>query len=128
MGQWWKYARGRIGVDWEAFVNAFQDKFLPPTAREKLRDQFLKLKQLNTPVAEFEANFTCLSRFAPELVATEERCCIEFKKRLRSRLLFKAAGSMIGDYGRLVETTTHIETIVQVEEKRMKGSKRSQEV
>ncbi|KAF5932813.1 hypothetical protein HYC85_028984 [Camellia sinensis] len=42
-GQWWKYARGRIGVTWEAFVNSFQDKFLPLTVREKLRDQFSQL-------------------------------------------------------------------------------------
>lgn len=33
-GQWWKYAKGRVEPTWEAFVVAFQDKYLPPTARE----------------------------------------------------------------------------------------------
>ena len=39
-GQWWKYIQGRIGGMWEALVDAFQEKFLSPTVREKLRDQF----------------------------------------------------------------------------------------
>ena len=39
-GQWWKFTKGRIGGTWEAFVNAFQEKFLSPAVREKLRDQF----------------------------------------------------------------------------------------
>lgn len=47
-------------------------------------------------VAEFEATFTNLSWFALELVATEERHCIEFDKRLRTKILFKVAGNTIG--------------------------------
>ena len=43
-GQWWKFVRGRTGGTWEAFVDAFQEKFLSPTVREKLRDQFCQLK------------------------------------------------------------------------------------
>ncbi|XP_028092859.1 uncharacterized protein LOC114293036 [Camellia sinensis] len=112
-GKWWKYVRERIRVTWEAFVNAFQDKLLPSTAREKLRDRFLKLKQLSLSVAECEAVVTSLSRFALELVVTEERRCVEFEKRLQTRLLFKVVWSMIRDYRRLGEAATHLETVVQ---------------
>ncbi|XP_028060573.1 uncharacterized protein LOC114264169 [Camellia sinensis] len=94
-GQWWKYAKGRIAPTWEAFVTAFQDKYLPPTAQERLRQEFKDLKQLNMSVAEFEAAFSSLSRFAPELVATEERRCFEFEQRLRTKILFKVTGNMI---------------------------------
>ena len=38
--QWWKYEKGSVGGAWEAFVNAFQVKFLSLAAREKLREQF----------------------------------------------------------------------------------------
>ncbi|GMP61959.1 hypothetical protein CsSME_00024237 [Camellia sinensis var. sinensis] len=106
-----------------------KDKFLSPNVREKLREQFLKLKQLNTPVAEFEVSFTSLSRFAPELVMTEECRCLEFEKRLRTRLLFKVATFMISDYGSLMEATTHLETVIYTEEEPMRGSRQmSQEV
>lgn len=119
-GQWWKYAQRRIGETWEAIVKAFQDKYLPAIVREKLRDQF-------SPVAEFEATFTSLSRFALELVVTEERRCLEFKKRLRTGLEFRVVGSMIRDYARLVEAAVHLETIMHAEEERTRGSRRSQE-
>ncbi|XP_028085594.1 uncharacterized protein LOC114286618 [Camellia sinensis] len=111
-GQWWKYAKGRVGPTWEAFITAFQDKYLPPTTRERLGQEFQNLKQLNLSTAEFEVAFTSLSQFAPELVATEERRCIEFEKRLRTKILFKVAGNMIQNYDRLVEVAAHVEIIV----------------
>lgn len=123
--QWWKYARGRIGGTWDAFVNAFQDKYLPATVKEKLRNQFSHLKQLNTPVAEFETTFTSLSTFALEFVAIEERWCLEFEKRLRTDLMFRVAGSMIRDYGCLMEAVAHLETIIHADEERMRSSRRS---
>ena len=101
---------------------------MPPTTREKLRDQFLKHKQLTLPVVVFEVAFTGLSRVALELVVTEEWHCIVFEKRLRAGLLFKVAGSMIRDYGRLLKAVAHLETVDQVEKERMRGSRRSQEV
>ncbi|XP_028114772.1 uncharacterized protein LOC114312691 [Camellia sinensis] len=115
-GQRWKYAKGRIEPTWEAFVVVFQDKYLPPMARERLRQEFKDLKQLNMSMAEFEAAFSSLSQFAPELVATEERRCFEFEQRLRMKILFKVAGKMIRDYDRLVEAAVHAEIIVEAEE------------
>ncbi|XP_028125780.1 uncharacterized protein LOC114322630 [Camellia sinensis] len=50
-GQWWKYAKGRIAPTWEAFVAAFQDKYQPPTTRERLRLEFKDLKKLTMSVA-----------------------------------------------------------------------------
>ena len=64
-------------------------------------------------MAEFEAAFTSLSKFAPELVASEERRCIEFEKRLRRGLKMRVGGSMIRDYGRLVDAATLIEIMMQ---------------
>ena len=76
-------------------MNAFQEKFLSSAAREKLREQFFQLKQQGLSVAEFEATFTCLSRFAPELVASEERHCFEFERKVRRGLKLRVGGSFI---------------------------------
>ncbi|THF96327.1 hypothetical protein TEA_015360 [Camellia sinensis var. sinensis] len=51
----------------------------PLSTQEELRKQFLELRQGITPLAQFEAWFTKLSRFAPELVETEELYCAEFE-------------------------------------------------
>ena len=67
-----------------------------------------------------------MSRFAPELVASEERHCIEFEKRLTRGLKMRVGGSMIRDYGRLVDAAAHMEIMMQ-EEEGQRGSKRSQD-
>ncbi|KAF5933551.1 hypothetical protein HYC85_029722 [Camellia sinensis] len=126
-GQWWKYEKGSVGGAWEAFVNAFQEKFLSSAAREKLREQFCQLRQQGLSVAEFEATFTSLSRFAPELVASEERRCFEFERKLRRGLKLRVGGSFIREYKRLVDATAHMELMMQEEPEGQRGSKRSQD-
>ena len=64
-------------------------------ASEKLRDQFSRLNQQGVSVAEFEATFTSLSRFAPELVASEARRCYEFERKWRRALKLRVGGSYI---------------------------------
>ena len=61
-------------------------------AREKLWEQFSRLNQQAMSVAEFEAIFTSLSRFALELVASEERRCYEFERKLRRGLKLGLVG------------------------------------
>ncbi|CAL5331388.1 unnamed protein product [Camellia sinensis] len=126
-GQWWKYEKARVGGTWEAFVNAFQERFLPAAAREKLRDQFSRLNQQGLSVAEFEATFTSLSRFAPELVASEERRCYEFERKLRRGLKLRIGGSYIREYRHLVDAAAHMELMMQEEDEGQRGSKRSQD-
>lgn len=74
-----------------------------------MRTQFVELRQGTTPLAQFEARFTSLSRFAPELVVTEERRCIEFERRLHDDILERVVGSLHRNYHTLVEATAHIE-------------------
>ena len=42
-GQWWKYAKSRVKPTWEAFAVIFQDTYIPPTTRERLRQEFKDL-------------------------------------------------------------------------------------
>ncbi|CAL5394237.1 unnamed protein product [Camellia sinensis] len=126
-GQWWKYEKTRVGGTWEAFVNAFQERFLSAAAREKLRDQFSRLNQQGLSVAEFEATFTSLSRFAPELVASEERRCFEFERKLRRGLKLRIGGSYIREYRHLVDAAAHMEIMMQEEDEGQRGFKRSQD-
>ncbi|KAF5934439.1 hypothetical protein HYC85_030610 [Camellia sinensis] len=109
---WWKYAKNNVGSTWVAFTEAFLAKYFPPSARERLRDQFLELRQDDTPVAQFEMRFASLLRFASELVATEERRCFEFERRLCFDIREKVAGSFWKDYYNLVEAAAHVEAMV----------------
>ncbi|XP_058216846.1 uncharacterized protein LOC131327723 [Rhododendron vialii] len=71
-------------LTWAEFETLFEDQYFSETSRENLRDQFEKLEQGNMTVSEYVQKFQSLSRFAPELVATEERKCRRFEKGLHN--------------------------------------------
>ncbi|XP_028103744.1 uncharacterized protein LOC114302865 [Camellia sinensis] len=109
---WWKYVKGTVGATWVVFTKAFLAKYFPSSARERLREQFVELRQGVISLAQFEMRFTSLSRFAPELVATEEHRCYEFERQLRDDIQEKVVGSMWKNYFALVEAAAHVEAMV----------------
>ncbi|XP_028102191.1 uncharacterized protein LOC114301429 [Camellia sinensis] len=106
---WWKYVKGTVGATRVAFTEAFLAKNFPLSAQERLREQFVELRQDAIHLAQFEMRFTSTSRFAPELVATEEHHCYEFKRRLRNGIREKVVGSMWRNYFSLVQAAAHVE-------------------
>ncbi|CAL8175394.1 unnamed protein product [Prunus armeniaca] len=80
---WWKAAKrgyeNPAAITWEEFHRVFSDQFYPPSYRYAKKSEFLYLKQGSMSVAEYEHKYNELSRFAPELVATEEDRCRRFE-------------------------------------------------
>ena len=72
---WWKLVlrspRIPNPMTWEFFVQEFMAKYVTEMYKESKWKQFLNLKQRNLSVAEFEKEFSHLSRYASELVLTE---------------------------------------------------------
>ena len=54
-------------------MREFNEKYLPPMIQEKREGNFIKLRQGTSSAADYEERFTKLSRFTPELVATERK-------------------------------------------------------
>ncbi|XP_028058322.1 L-type lectin-domain containing receptor kinase IX.1-like [Camellia sinensis] len=84
----------------------------PPSKREELRKQFVELRQGITPLVQFEAWFANLSRFAPELVETEELRCSEFESKLCDDIRERIVGSWQRSYSVLVKAAAHVEAAV----------------
>ncbi|KAH9722450.1 Endonuclease [Citrus sinensis] len=77
---WWdaKSRLIRVGlqdapITWELFLEAFHEKYFPERVRYQMEADFLRLTQGTESVAEYEEQFTALSRFAHTLVANEGR-------------------------------------------------------
>ena len=70
--QWWKTMEENVAKKWEPFRKAFLDQYFTDTAKEALRMEFINLIQWSMNVAQYEAKFTSLSRFAMAFVSTEE--------------------------------------------------------
>ncbi|XP_027171665.1 uncharacterized protein LOC113771264 [Coffea eugenioides] len=72
---WWnvirdKWNREQTPWTWVNFTREFNEKYLPPLVQERLEDEFIRQRQGSMSVAEYEMQFTKLSRFTLELVLT----------------------------------------------------------
>ena len=63
---------GSIVKRWEPFKKTFLDQYFTNTANETLRMEFINLVQGSMTVAQYEAKFTSLSRFAKACVLMKE--------------------------------------------------------
>ena len=73
-------------VTWEFFKAAFQGKYVGASYVDARRKEFLNLTQGNKSVAEYEAEFLRLSRYAKVMVATKYERCVRFEDGLRDSL------------------------------------------
>ncbi|XP_028057089.1 uncharacterized protein LOC114261077 [Camellia sinensis] len=86
--RWWMLTRTmHQGLTWDRFLELFYDKYFPQSMRDKKVTEFETLKQRNKTVAEYEAQFAELARFAPHMVDTDYKKARKFQGGLRSAFL-----------------------------------------
>ncbi|XP_028099709.1 uncharacterized protein LOC114299217 [Camellia sinensis] len=67
--RWWMLTRTvHRDLTWGRFLELFYDKYFPQSMRDKKVTEFETLRQGNKTVAEYEAQFAELARFAPHMV------------------------------------------------------------
>ncbi|XP_057476958.1 uncharacterized protein LOC130764673 [Actinidia eriantha] len=86
---WWESMRRMqnaqpegVPISWQRFVDIFNDQYFPRIYRMQKEQEFMSLKKGTISVGEYEEKFTALSRFAPEMVRTEELKCRRFEQGL----------------------------------------------
>ena len=65
--------------------------------------EFVRLEQRDLTVAQYEAKFTELSRFTPQLIATEEKKALKFQDGLKPYLKNKISILKLGVYLEVVD-------------------------
>ncbi|XP_028101904.1 uncharacterized protein LOC114301176 [Camellia sinensis] len=78
--QWWLLVRNNNGdMTWAQFNGIFYNKYFPQCFRDRKVSEFQELKQGRMFVAEYEAKFTELARFAPHIVNTDYKKASKFE-------------------------------------------------
>ncbi|XP_058189294.1 uncharacterized protein LOC131306881 [Rhododendron vialii] len=95
-------------LTWAEFEDLFASQYFPDSSRDQLRDQFEKLEQGNMTVSEYALRFQSLSRFTPELVATEDRKCQRFERGLYSSVKRLVVAQHKMRYSEVVECTRSV--------------------
>ncbi|KAL0541789.1 hypothetical protein IC582_021849 [Cucumis melo] len=85
---WWETTERMLGGDvsqitWQQFKESFYAKFFSASLRDAKRQEFLNLEQDDMTVEQYDAEFDMLSRFAPEMIATEAARADKFVRGLR---------------------------------------------
>ena len=116
--QWWLTVRDGTPADrvtWELFKTAFKGKYVGASYVDARRKEFLNLVQGGKTVAEYEAEFLRLSRYAVGIVATEYERSVRFEDGLRDDLKVLIALQRERDFAVLVEKAKIAEEVERTE-------------
>ena len=88
---WWRANRERVfpagtAQTWEMFVEVFNNKYFSESAQEQKLAEFMRLRQGQRTVDQYEAEFTRLSKFAPRMVEDPRDRARRFRDGLRPDL------------------------------------------
>ncbi|XP_028085332.1 uncharacterized protein LOC114286366 [Camellia sinensis] len=78
--RWWLLVRNNnVNMTWAQFNEMFYNKYFPQCFRDRKVSEFQELKQGRISVAEYEAKFTELARFASHMVDTDYKKAHKFE-------------------------------------------------
>ncbi|RVW53996.1 hypothetical protein CK203_072960 [Vitis vinifera] len=110
---WWRITRRLLEdqgpITWRQFREAFYKKYFPDSVRRQKVEEFIRLEQGDMTVAQYEAKFIELSRFSPQLIATEEEKALKFHDGLKPYLKNKISILKLGVYSEVVDRALIVE-------------------
>ncbi|XP_027167425.1 uncharacterized protein LOC113767505 [Coffea eugenioides] len=114
---WWnvikaKWEREQTPWTWVNFTREFNEKYLSPIVQERREDDFIRMRQGASSVAEYETQFTKLSRFAPDLVQTEQKRIRHFVQGLNVDIQEVFAAAQLDIFSQALEKIQRIETVM----------------
>ncbi|XP_017622224.1 uncharacterized protein LOC108466412 [Gossypium arboreum] len=112
-------------ITWEFFQSEFKKKYIGKRYLDKKKREFLDLRQGNRSVTEYEREFIYLSKYAKEIVSTEEEMCIRFEEGLNDEIKMMIGGTEIQEFVVLLDRAQKLEEVYNKKMQRYKRSKES---
>uniref|UniRef100_A0A803KRW7 RHOMBOID-like protein n=1 Tax=Chenopodium quinoa TaxID=63459 RepID=A0A803KRW7_CHEQI len=118
--------KGRIesGFSWTKLQELMRDRFYPLSLRRQKEDEFLHLQQGTMSVLDYANKFMELSRFAPELVSTEQSRMNRFERGLHLKYQDRLSSQRFTTYQDMVDVAVNVERVVLLREAQNVGYKR----
>ncbi|XP_052204027.1 uncharacterized protein LOC127809303 [Diospyros lotus] len=110
--RWWETVCQRYGPrdpTWAEFQNAFNEAYCPAWYKEQKVYEFIELVQGSKTVAQYEAEFITLARYAPDLISTEEKKASKVQRGLCPEIRHAYGGVRVTDYPTVVQRAYAIE-------------------
>ncbi|XP_056164062.1 uncharacterized protein LOC130137304 [Syzygium oleosum] len=111
---WWEATQRRVFPEgtarvWDAFVEAFYNKYFSDCAREQKMNEFQRLRQNQLTVDQYEARFAELSQYAPRLIEDPVDKARRFRDGLKPEIKDQLVPLNLKNYDELYDRAQLIE-------------------
>ena len=119
--QWWvsvtKTAPSER-VTWEFFLDEFKKYYVGRIYLNNMRREFHNLKQRQMIVTKYQREFTRLSKYAPEVLVSEEEKCRRFEDGLNDHIRAHVTAFCHEDFSKIVTCALNVERVKKEERER----------
>ena len=102
-------------VTWEFFIEKFKKQYVSRIYLSNMRREFHNLEQRSMSVIEYQREFTRLSKYAPEMLVSEEEKCRKFEDDLNDYIWAYVTGFDHDDFSKIVTCALNVERVKKEE-------------
>ena len=96
-------------VTWRFFLDEFKNHYVGRIYLNNMRREFHCLKQSQLSVTEYLREFTRLSKYAPEMLVTEDEKCRKFEDGLNDHIRAHVTGFCHDDFSKIMTCAINVE-------------------
>ena len=119
--QWWVSVTRTAPperVTWKFFLDEFKKHYVGRIYLSSIRREFPNLKQRQMSVIEYQREFTRLSKYAPQILVSEEEKCRRFEVGLNDHIQAHVTGFFHEDFSKIVTCALNVERVKKEENER----------
>ena len=119
--QWWVSMTRTApleSITWKFFLDEFKKHYVGRIYLANMRREFHNLKQRQMSVTEYQREFTRLSKYAPEILVSEEEKCRRFEDDLNDHIRAHVTTFFHEDFSRIVTCALNVERVKKEERER----------
>ena len=105
-------------ITWKFFLDEFKKHYVGCIHLAKMRREFHNMRQRQMSVIEYQREFTRLSKYAPEILVSEEEKCRRFEDDLNDHIWAHVTGFCHDDFSKIVTCSLNVERVKKEEKER----------
>ena len=105
-------------ITWKFFLDEFKKHYVGRIYLANMRREFHNLRQRQMSVTEYQREFTRLSKYAPEILVSEEEKCRRFEDDLNDLIRAHVTGFCHDDFSKIVTCALNVERVKKKEKER----------
>ena len=105
-------------ITWKFFLDEFKKHYVGRIYLANMRREFHNLKQRQMSVTEYQREFTRLSKYAPEILVSEEEKCRRFEDGLNDHIRAHVTAFCHEDFSKIVTCALNVERVKKEERER----------